>query len=159
MDYYCIDSILAEEEKLKVKFASEIDNFGFYLSPAHQSIKKDTKVDLPLFLIKFLLLNEHCSVVEHPLKAVKHDLDAGAALVDLKNRYFYGVNVLIYDRRYLFHVFFERIGSLVTLLPKDDFGEDDVARLSSEEKRIAVRSRRVFAEFENFCSKKSDNDP
>ncbi|ELA41016.1 uncharacterized protein VICG_01975 [Vittaforma corneae ATCC 50505] len=158
MDYYCIDSILAEEEKLKVKFSHEVENFGFYLGPTHSSIKRDAKVDLPFFLIKFLLLNEYCCVVEHPLKTMKHDLDAGAVLVDLKNRYFYTVNMHIYDRKYLFHTFFERIGSLITLLPKGDFSEDDVAKLSSEEKKIIVCSRRVFVEFENYYSKKGSSE-
>jgi len=154
MEYYNIDSILAEEEKLKVKFLHDIDNFGFYISPTHSVIKRETKVDLPFFLVKFLVMNDYCHVVEHPLKAVKFDLDAGAGIVDFRSKYFYSLNMFIYDRKYLSSIFFERIGTFVPILLKEDFNEDDVSKLSSEERKIILSSRRNYVKFEDFYDRK-----
>lgn len=150
MEYYNVESILAEEEKLNVKFAHDIQNFGFYISPTLNTIKKDTKVDLPFFLVKFLILNEYCHIVEHPVKSVKFELDACSAIVDLKCRHFYSIGMFIYDRRYLCSVFFERIGSFVPILLKGEFSEDDVSRLSSEERRMIISARKCYVQFEEF---------
>lgn len=158
MDYYSIDSILAEEEKLKVKFSVDVENFGFYLSPSHTLIKKEIKVDFPFFLIKFLLINEYCTIVEHPLKHIKFDLDACAGIVDLKNKYFYVINRMTYDKKYIFQIFFERISTFIPLLSKSDFGEEDVSKLSSEEKKIVILARKVFNDFENYYFNKNNNE-
>lgn len=150
MDYYSVDAILAEEDKLKVKLPKDVNNFAFYHGPGQEILKKDTKVDLPFFLIKFLIQNEYCTIIEHPVDAIKNDLDACSHIVNLKNKHFYEVGRFITDRKYLAQVFFERIGSFINILPKEDFSEDDLCNLSYEEKKIILKSRKQYSEFQNF---------
>lgn len=150
MEYYNIDSILAQEEKIMVKLPRDIENFGFYLSPEHATIKKDTKVELPFFLVKFLLKHEYCSIADHPVQNRKDDLDANASLVDLKNEHFYGLGKFLFDHDYLSKVFLERIGTFMTFLAKDDFSEDDLSELSYEERKLILKARKTFIKFQNF---------
>lgn len=155
MNYYKIDRILAEEEKISVKFEKDIENFGFYAGPLQSNVKADTKVDMPLFLVKFLIQNEHCFLVDHPLTKksstlLRNDLEANSSIVDLKNRHFYFVNRNIGEKDFLNRIFFERIGTHIILITKEDFNEDDMSKLSYEEKRIIADSRKKFLEFEEF---------
>lgn len=150
MDYYSIDRILDEEEKLKVKLSYNIETFGFYISPSLSIIRKGTKAELPFFLVKLLVMNGFCTLTETPLNLVKDDLEAQASLVDLKGRHFFLVNRFLSDPHKLSGFFYERIGSFTGLLLKDGFTEDDVAKMSYEEKRLVVSSRRSFREFQSF---------
>jgi GINS complex subunit 3 len=150
MDYYNIDRILAEEEKLKVKLPHNIETFGFYINPSLSAIRKDTKAELPLFLVKFLIQNGFCTLAENPLDLVRDDLEAQASLVDLRNRHFFLVNRLLSEPSKLAEFFYERIGSFTSLLLKDGFTEDDVARMSYEEKKLITNSRKSFKEFQDF---------
>lgn len=150
MDYFSVDKILAEEEKLKVKFAFNVENFGFYINPSLKDIKINTRADLPFFLVKLLLQNQFCQLVENPMQTLKNDLDAKASIVDLKNRYFYSLNKFFNDESYLTDIFYERIGSFVSLMVKSDFNEEDLSKMSSEEKKIMIVARKKFNEFQNF---------
>lgn len=150
MDYYDIDRIMAEEEKLKVKLPYSVEAFGFYISPSLGAIRKSTKAELPFFLVKLLILNGFCTLAENPMDLVKDDLEAQASLVDLGGRHFFLVNRFLSDSQKLAEFFYERIGSFAGLLLKDGFTEEDVARMSYEEKRLVVNSRRSFREFQSF---------
>ena len=150
MNYYDLDKILAEEEKLKVKFSHNIENFGFYINPSLQDIKLNTRADLPFFLIKLLLQNQFCTLLENPVLKLKHDLDATSSIVNLKRKYFYSLNKFFNDKSYLSDIFYERIGSFVPLLIKNDFNEDDLEVMSSEERRIIISARKKFKEFQSF---------
>lgn len=150
MDYYSIDRILAEEEKLKVKLPYNVETFGFYINPSLSMIRKDTSTELPFFLVKFLILNGYCMLTEKPLDLVRDDLEAQASLVDLKNRHFFLVNKFLSDPLELSEFFYERVGSFTSLLLKDGFTEDDVARMSYEEKKLIMSSRKTFKAFQDF---------
>ena len=157
MDYYKLDRILEEEEKIKVKFPCEIENFGIYINPSLTNIKQDVKADIPLFLIKFLIQNEFCTVLEDPYTSIKNDLEAEASIVDLKNRYFYGICKHLIDHEVLSKTFYERMGSYIGLLLKKDFTEDDVMRMSAEEKQLIIISRQEFQRFQDFYNKSVNN--
>ncbi|KAM0679610.1 DNA replication protein [Glugoides intestinalis] len=157
MDYYNIDLILAQEEKIMVKLPRDVENFGFYLSPEHLTIKKDTNVELPFFLVKFLLQHEYCNITAHPVENRKNDLDANASLVNLNNEHFYGLGKFLFDQEYLSKIFLERIGAFMTFLPKEDFSQDDLTKQSYEERKLILRARKVFVEFQNFYFGKESN--
>lgn len=150
MDYYSIDRILDEEEKIKVKLPYNIETFGFYISPSLGMIRKGTKAELPFFLVKLLVQNGFCTLTETPLTLVEDDLEAQASLVDLRGKHFFLVNRFLSSPQRLSRFFYERIGSFTSLLLKDGFTEDDVAKMSYEEKKLVVSSRRSFREFQSF---------
>lgn len=150
MDYYNVDRILAEEEKLKVKLPCSVQTFGFYINPSLSIIKKDTKAELPFFLVKFLILNGFCTLLENPLDPIRDDLEAQASLVDLGNRHFFLVNKFMSEPLRLSEFFYERVGSFMSLLLKEGFTEDDVTKMSYEEKKLIVSSRKSFKEFQDF---------
>jgi hypothetical protein len=157
MNYYDIDNIIAQEEKLKVKFPYNIKNFGFYINPNTSDIKMDTHVDLPYFLVKFLLENDYCSLVENPLNLIKNELDAAPRKIDLKNRNFYNLNKFINDKVYLSDIFYQRMGSYASLMEKQSFNEDDMAIMSYEEKKIMLSSEKTFKLFKQFKLKNPDD--
>jgi len=157
MDYYKVENILEEEEKVKVAFSYDIDTFGFYINPSLNTIRKNVKADLPLFLIKFIIQNDFCSIVENPFQALKHDLEAEASHVNLKNRHFFSVSKHLADRNKLSELFFERIGSYIGYVLKTDFTEDDVSKLSFGEKRLIIKARKSFRKFQDFSNNTSDD--
>lgn len=154
MDYYSVDSILADEEKVKVRFEYQIDNFGFYINTSLGVLRANTKADLPFFLISFLLKNEHCTLVESHVGALKNDLDADAAMVDLKDIHFFILNSHFEDTAYLLDVFYERISSFVKTIVKEDFCESDLSLMSCDEKRYLVACRKNFKRFQDFYFRK-----
>lgn len=157
MDYYKLEKILEEEEKIKVKFPCEIENFGMFINPSLANIKKEVKVDLSLYLIKFLIQNEFCSVLENPFQKLKNDLEADSSIVDLKNKYFYGVCKNLINKKILSGIFYERVGSFIGLMLKKDFTEDDVMKMSAEEKKILMSSRQEFKRFQDFYNNLENN--
>lgn len=156
MDYYNVDTILADEEKLNVKFDHTIKNFGFYISPSTLDIKKGFKVDLPCFLIKFLLKNDHCSVESCLYFDLENDFAAAASIVNLRDTHFFLVESQFIDTEIILNIFFERLGDFLKYIIKEDFSENDMSLLSYEERKYVIICRKWFKYFENFyfCKKK-----
>ena len=89
MDYYDPAKILEDEEKIHVQFNHVIENFGFYLNSSTTTISKGVDVKMPLFLVKFLIQNEYCSVMDTTYSKIKYDLEADSSIVDLNQKHFY----------------------------------------------------------------------
>lgn len=154
MDYYNIDSILAHEEKIKVKFPHQIRNFGFYINPTLSAIRSGTHVDVPYFLVDFLLRNEHCVLVDSRVDRLKDDLDAEAGIVDLSDTHFFMLDRNYADCSYLVNIFYERVGAGAKLIVKEDFSEGDLTVMSHCEKKLFIESRRCFKMFQDFFFRK-----
>lgn len=154
MEYYSVDSIMADEEKIKVKFPCQIRNFGFYINPTLGAIRGGTRVDVPYFLVAFLLRNEHCVLVDPRVDRLKDDLDAEAGIVDLSGTHFFMLDRHYADRGYLAGIFYERMGAGARLIVKEDFSEDDLALTSHCERRLLIESRRRFKTFQDFFLRK-----
>lgn len=154
MDYYDIDDILLHESRMKVEFKHRIFNFGFTASHPSGAIAENRKVDVPYFLIGFLLRNNHCEVCrDTPNTMLIHDMRANASIVDLRTvcpYFFYLYPVILNDRRSLAEFFYERVGEYSKLLLKETFSEDDVWRLDMTERKLIVESRRSFLLFRSF---------
>lgn len=156
MDYYDIDAILADEEKLKVKFNYKIDCFGMFGGQSSQIINPGKAIELPFFLISFLLINEHCELVNSPLEQLKDDLDAHSPIVDLNNSHFYHTSKNPENYKYLGNIFYERIGDFIKYLNKEDFSEEDISKLSYVERKYLIGSRKMYKMFQDFYLRKSD---
>lgn len=154
MDYYSIDSILANEEKLKVKFAHQIDGFGFYINSSLRAIRAGTVAELPFYLIGFLLKNEHCRLVESRLALCKDDLDAAPAIVDLSDSHFFRLGSYFEDTAYLTDIFYERVSEHARLIVRDNFSENDLSLLSHCERRFLLECRKSFKRFQDFYYRK-----
>jgi len=155
MDYYSVDSILADEERIKVKFEHQIDNFGFYINTSLSAIRENTKIDLPFFLLSFLLRNEHCTLVRSQVGALKDDLDADPTIVCLKDTHFFVLNSRFEDPAYLLDVFYERIGTFARTIVKDDFCENDLSLMSYSEGEYLIGCQRNFKRFQDFYFRKA----
>ncbi|KAL6121594.1 hypothetical protein NUSPORA_01460 [Nucleospora cyclopteri] len=160
MNYYNIDSILEDEEYVKITFNDFIRG-----SKLFKSAKSGQKIDLPLFAVKFLLQNDHCKMAEEFDEKLKNDLEADSSIVDLKKTHFYTYsNFLLFNinefnmevfseeipKNLLDRLFLERMGSFTKILVKEDFSEDDVSHMSYEERRIAVEGRKKYQLFNKY---------
>lgn len=158
MDYYHIDAILADEEKLKVKFKCKIDSFGICSGQNSPIINPGKAIELPFFLISFLLINEHCELINSPLEQLKDELDAHSPIVDMNNSHFYHTNKNLENYKYLANIFYERIGDFIKYLSKEDFSEEDISKLSYVERKYLMKSRKIFKMFQDFYLRKSDQN-
>ncbi|KAI4291223.1 hypothetical protein PAPHI01_0497 [Pancytospora philotis] len=154
MDYYSVDSILAEEAKVEVRFKYTINNFGFYINSLLRDIRPSTRVCLPYFLVAFLLKYRHCTMTNRHLALVKHDLDADAALVNLGNSHFMALNSNFEDTDYMLRILYERLSAFARLIVKLDFSEDDLALLCHSERMYMRESRANFRRFQNYYMKR-----
>lgn len=158
MDYYSLDSILEDEEKLEVLFPYDIDTFGMYINPSLTTIRKNVKADVPIFLIKFLLQNEFCTICRNPYEILKNDLEADSSYVNLKNKHFFLTARHIADKKKLVEFFYERIGCFIGLILKSDFCEDDLLKLSFGERKLLIKARKSFRKFEDFSNNTGNDD-
>lgn len=154
MDYYDLFCILAEEEKLKVRFNHAVDNFGFFLSPSTSCIHAGTPVEMPFFLVSFLLKNDHCQRVDSRVLLLKDPLDAEASIVSLRDTFFFSIESQFEYSDWVIALFYERMAAHTKLIVKPDFNEEDTRLLSSEERKYIVQSRRWFKMYQDYYYRK-----
>lgn len=154
MNYYNIDSILAEEEKVKVKFPHQIRHFGFYIGPGVSTIRSDTKIDLPFFLVSFLLKNEHCTIEASRYLQFKDDFAAEASIVNLRDTHFFILESNFENSTEILNIFYERLAACIKLIIKDDFTEEDTVLMSYEERQYTIYCRKWFKMFQDFYFRK-----
>ncbi len=157
MDYYDIHSILIDEEKVNVKFKHTIYNFGFYIGPRISNIKKNKKVDLPYFLVGFLIQNEHCEITSRYTE-LKNDLAAEPSIVNLRDTHFFMIESRFFDPDILLSIFFERLGVYLKNVMKYEFCENDTQMLSYEERKYVITCRKWFKAFEDFYFHKNKDE-
>lgn len=153
MDYYDVESILADEERLKVAFNHDVHNFGFFMSGTTERIPKDTPVSFPVYLIAFLYKNGHCKLVDSPTVEYKDDFDVEPAAVNLKNSYFFRMMVHFESTEWLANLFYSRISTYIRRATKENLTEDDINMLSMEERNCLVSSRKTFQEYQKYLFK------
>lgn len=153
MNYFSIDDILMNETKIKVKFKNKIDNFGFYISETTKGIPKDKSVELPYFLIKFLIENKHCELVDDLLpKDLQDDLKACPFLVNLNNFYqfFYLFLANFEEKKFAKQILTERLSKFSKLIIKENLDEDDIYFMDQTEKKIILKGRESFQTFNKY---------
>ncbi|KAG5858995.1 hypothetical protein KMI_09g14220 [Encephalitozoon hellem] len=153
MEYYSLDDILLDEQRIPVIFKHRIQNFGFLGSRA-KVVPENKKVDAPYFLVGFLLRNGHCELdKEFPDEALLYDIRAKPSAVDLRSvcpYFFYLYSILLREKVFLPEFFYERVGDYSSLVLKREFSEDDVWKLDMIERGLIVCSRRMFQRFYSF---------
>ncbi|ADM12579.1 uncharacterized protein Eint_110790 [Encephalitozoon intestinalis ATCC 50506] len=153
MEYYDPDDILLNETRIQVVFKHKVQNFGF-LGQRSRILPENKKVEVPYFLVAFLLKNDHCKLAEgFPDKSLLEDISAKPGVIDLRSvcpYFFYLHSILLKEEVSLPEFFYERIGDHSSLVLKKAFSEDDVWRLDVIERGLIVRSRRTFQRFHNF---------
>ncbi|KAF7683463.1 DNA replication complex GINS protein psf3 [Astathelohania contejeani] len=154
MNYYDIDDILMREGKLKVTFEYPIQFFGFYYSYQHEGIPALKPAAMPLFLIDFLLENEHCKLIKSVIsETMKNELLAKASIVDVYRvePYFFSflkrVYLLLNQQNFLYEILTERLSDYSVLLFKNAFSEDDIAFLDVKEKKLIIKARQKYLKF------------
>lgn len=153
MDYYDVDDILLRETRVRVAFRHKIHNFGFLASQSTSVVPENRKVEVPYFLVEFLLRNDHCRLCDDALNdGLLNSMRAKASIVDLRAvcPHFFLLYSRIADRKMLAGFFYERMGDFCRLLLKEAFSEDDVCRLDAGERRLVVESRRQLQRFRMF---------
>ncbi|CAD26002.1 hypothetical protein [Encephalitozoon cuniculi GB-M1] len=152
MEYYSPDDILLGESRIQVTFKHKIRNFGF-LGPRPKILPENRRVEVPYFLVSFLLRNGHCELGEGFLKeSLLEDIRAKPSTVDLRSvcpYFFYLYAMLLGEGAGLPEFFYERVGDYSSLVLKKTFSEDDVWRLDMVERSLVVGSRRRF---QRFCA-------
>ncbi|KAF9762956.1 DNA replication complex GINS protein PSF3 [Nosema granulosis] len=151
MDYFSIDDILMNETKIKVKFRNKINNFGFYLSESTKDIDENKNVELPYFLIKFLIENKHCEAVEEILpKEIKNELKACSSIVCLNQIYPYFYLFLSnFDdtKEFARDILIERISKFSKMIIKENLDEDDIYFMDQSEKKVLLSAREFFKRY------------
>mmetsp|Transcript_344 Transcript_344/g.590 ORF Transcript_344/g.590 Transcript_344/m.590 type:complete len:197 (-) Transcript_344:655-1245(-) len=100
-DYFDLDAILAEEEKISVQFKVGCTGLGRALDPScdDDDLKAGSEVELPFWLVRDLSLRGIVSLKlpKYFGERVNNDLQADARCVNLgeKCRYYYEVGLLI----------------------------------------------------------------
>lgn len=153
MNYFSIDDILMNETKIKIKFNNKINNFGFYISENTKEIKKDKNVELPYFLIKFLIENKHCEIVDDLLqKDLQNDLKACSSLVNLNNfyKYFYLFLSNFKEKNFVKNILIERLSKFSKMIIKENLDEDDIYFMDQTEKKIILKGRESFLTFNKY---------
>lgn len=153
MKYYNFDDIAFQESKLKVRFKHRIQNIGQALGYNDRSIPASRRVDVPLFLVSFLLKNGHCNLAEKLVDDnLSNDLKAKACLVNLNeiSNYFLLLIADIGQKEEAMDLFNDRISDFSILLLKETFGEDDLWKMDATEKRLIVEARRELQKFRRF---------
>lgn len=153
MEYYSVEDILLNESKIPVIFKHKIQNFGF-LGTRPKILPENRKVDVPYFLVDFLLRNGHCELDKGFLaESLLSDIKAKPSAVDLRSvcpYFFYLYSALLRDEISLSEFFYERIGDYSPLVLKKAFSEDDVWRLDMAERSLVMHSRKAFQRFYSF---------
>ncbi|AFN84061.1 hypothetical protein EROM_110790 [Encephalitozoon romaleae SJ-2008] len=153
MEYYNAEDILLNESKIPVTFKHKIQNFGF-LGVRSKILPENRKVDVPYFLVDFLLRNGHCELDMGVLpESLLSDIKAKPSAVDLRSvcpYFFYLYSTLLREEVSLSEFFYERIRDYSPLVLKKAFSEDDIWRLDMTERNLVVHSRRVFQRFYSF---------
>lgn len=154
MQYYDPDDILLGESRIPVVFAHRIQNFGFLGPRTCKAVPRGRRVDVPYFLVAFLMRNGHCELAEgFPDAGVLDDIRARASAVDLRSRshyFFFLYSMLLGAKEPLQEFFYERVADYSCLVLKSVFSEDDVWQLDMTERALVTRSRRRFQEFHGF---------
>ena len=107
MDYWDVESLLAEEEPIKVEFLKPIPDYGHLISTSQQdldpatAVKEGTpKADIPLWLATELLEREivNIGVPKYFSDQFKNSLQADPAYVNIKDKtsYFYEVALKLF---------------------------------------------------------------
>jgi hypothetical protein len=154
MEFYNIDSIGQKEGKVRVRFNHDVNFVGFYCSQSDKSIPKNAPVDVPLFLVDFLLENEHCTLSKEILSDTeRNDLLAKASSVNLRsiNPHFFmfykSVPPLKDDSSFLYDVFTERMRDFSLLMYKEALSEDDLVGMDVSERKLIVKSRKKYTQY------------
>ncbi|KAJ3558659.1 hypothetical protein NM688_g792 [Phlebia brevispora] len=86
-DYYSIDAILAENQKIQCTFKKEIPNMGHLTGGNERDIKPTMKAQIPVWLARTLFFSGYADLTMPPAYAerVRHALDAEATSVKLSN--------------------------------------------------------------------------
>jgi GINS complex subunit 3 len=101
-DYFNLDAILAEEERVQVRFAVGSTGLGRAIDPScdDDDLKTGSEVELPFWLLRDLAIRGFVSLQRPKFFSVKtkNDLDADSRCVNLGEKcpYFYqlGLNIL-----------------------------------------------------------------
>ncbi|EOB12937.1 hypothetical protein NBO_304g0004 [Nosema bombycis CQ1] len=154
MDYYSIDEILTEETKLKVKFKHKINNFECYFSSDHdREIEADKKIELPYFLVKFLIENRHCEIVQDLItKEMVNELKAFPPSVDLNQiyNYFYRFLQNFNEKDFTKEMLKERLSKFSKMIIKENLNEDDIYFMDKSEKHVIQSGREAFLEYKKY---------
>ncbi|CAI5977121.1 unnamed protein product [Closterium sp. NIES-64] len=167
-NYYDLDDILAEDEKLPVTFRTGATGVGRALDPSTDAddLAVGAKVDLPVWMVPALAKRNMVSALEPRMfgERIRKELQADAACVNLRacSPYYYSLGTKIAPwvrdktlTRFLFTTFVERYADLLTrafVLP-----EKEVPRvrrlLPKEEQQWYAAMRRYTAWQEQSCNR------
>ncbi|EDQ31163.1 hypothetical protein EBI_25877 [Enterocytozoon bieneusi H348] len=167
MEYYNINNFLSDEQYVSIMFNEKI-----YPTKLYKGINPFKKIELPIFLIKFLLENEFCEIcakcdnklIDNLLIFnIKNDLYAQPELVNFQNQYFYTfinaseqisfdtkLNSLNQNTFFINTIFLYRMGYFSKLLVKDNFHEKDLEYLSFEEYNIILNARYMYQRYQKY---------
>lgn len=143
MEYFDLDSIQAEENTIDCKFPYKI-SFGAVVTGA-DTIPANKYVRIPIFALKYIYQNGHCSIKSHIL-TIENDLraDSRKNVLLATDPYFYRVAVFLHADKSLFWntVYLERMNSFIGQLDTVDLNEMDL-----DEKRTIKNTILKLKEF------------
>lgn len=148
MDYFDLRDVLVREEYVCVKFPHRITSLGFALGPERREIPAHKRIEVPVFLLDFILQNDHCSVEREVVSAeLREDLRANPSNVHLSHisRHFYGLARIFYtqDAEFFCDVLLSRLSCFLQKLVEKKLDEQDLDTMDACEAdimRMAIKN-------------------
>ncbi|EPR79877.1 hypothetical protein SLOPH_2231 [Spraguea lophii 42_110] len=140
MRYFDLHDIIAEETMIETTFSIDKSLISEYIIDDH----------INLYYLKFLLENDHCSVI-NPLDSIRNELLAKADIVNVNNKskeFFLLLTKL--DEDEVFSIFADRASEFLKYIFLEDFNDDDQVNMDIKEKELYIKARKKYMEYNNF---------
>lgn len=156
MDYFDLRDILVREEYVCVRFPHRITSLSFVLSPERSEIPAHKRIEVPIFLLDFILQNDHCSVEREVVPVeTREDLHAKPSNVHLSHisRHFYSLARIFYsqDAEFFCDVLLNRLSCFLQKFVEKKLDEKDLDTMDAVEAdiiRTAIKNTNMHTIYE-----------
>ena len=152
MEYFDVDDISFREETLCIKFPYKVEFLGLFLLNEREDVPASRRVDVPVFLLDFILQNGHCFIEKEVLSLeTRNSLHAKPAAVSISgiSRHFYEIAHMLYEQDYSFfyEVFLGRMAHLLQKLVEKNLGEQEIEKMDINEEKIISFTEKSITEY------------
>lgn len=153
MEYFDLRDVLVREEYVCVRFPHRITSLDFALGQERREIPAHKRFEVPVFLLDFILQNDHCSVDRDVVPVeIREDLRAKPSNVRLCDisRHFYGLARIFYsqDAEFFCDVFLNRISCFLQKFVEKKLDEQDLDIMDASEAdimRMAIKNTNLHS--------------
>lgn len=130
LKYYDLSDLITREQKIKVKFNCGITYLVAY---TQESISENQNATVPIFLLDFILQNEHCHITEDIIETrIKNDLQSNCVKTNLRKyftNFFQVAKFTSTDTEFFYDMYLNRMTRFMEMLVVFELGKEECLRM------------------------------